>query len=131
MTFDGFFVAGFDGPAPDGWVWNALPQPFKIDGVRPDIWGVDSTGTVAVGEAKTADDVDTRHTRQQLRMYTRLRRRQRPELCRVYVAVPRSSVFALDRVLVDVHMIRASHVVRMHVPDCLLESLESYAGDYA
>jgi hypothetical protein len=121
MTFDGYVIGGFDGPAPQGFVWNALPLPFEIRGVRPDLWGINViTGAIAVGEAKTSDDVDTRHTRKQLRVYSRLRRRLGAAICRVYFAVPRSTVYALDRVLSDVQALGAAHVIRLHVPDCLL-----------
>jgi hypothetical protein len=98
-----------------------MPTPFEIEGVRPDIWGVDRHGHLAIGEAKTVEDIDNGHTRRQLRAYRGLRGRTTGRTCRVYIAVPRSGVLCLDKVLIDVQMIRSRDVVRMHVPDCLLE----------
>jgi hypothetical protein len=122
MMFDGYLIGGFDGPAPHGFVWNALPRPFELHGVRPDVWGINvSTGALAVGEAKTSNEVDTQHTREQLRVYSRLRRRVGHDICRLYFAIPRSTVFALDRVLLDVKAFGSARLVRLHVPDCLLE----------
>jgi hypothetical protein len=40
--------------------------------------------------------------------------------CPLYLAVPRSSAYDLDRVLVDTRLIGAKHVIRIHVPDILL-----------
>lgn len=41
-------------------------------------------------------------------------------LCRPYRAVPRSAAPALDRVLADTGLLGAAHVVRLHIPDCLV-----------
>ena len=44
--------------------------PLLIGGNRPDIFARDiSTGRAAIGEAKTTDDVDNQHTRDQLASY--------------------------------------------------------------
>lgn len=40
--------------------------------------------------------------------------------CPLYIAVPRSAAYALDRVLIDVGLIGSSHVRRLHVPSVLL-----------
>jgi hypothetical protein len=124
MTVDGYSVAGFDGPAPHGFLWNLQPRPPVIAHVRPDLWGIcDASGAVAIGEAKTFDDVDTAHTRDQLRVFTALRDLRSGRRCRVYVAVPRSAVFELDRVLRDIGILDC--VSRVHVPDCLLTEYTS------
>ena len=122
MTSDGYIVAGFDGPTPHGWVWNARPRPTILENVRPDIWAMEGQrGEVAVGEAKLFDDIDTRHTREQLRVFGHLRERRALRRCQLYLAVPRSGVFELDRVLRHVGMLGAEHVKRLHVPDCFLK----------
>jgi hypothetical protein len=42
-------------------------KPPKIGAFRPDVYAADvPTTTVVIGEAKTADDLDTEHTRRQL-----------------------------------------------------------------
>jgi hypothetical protein len=40
--------------------------------------------------------------------------------CPLYLAVPRSSAYDLDRVLIDTGLIGSKHIVRIHVPDILL-----------
>ena len=120
MVHDGFTVRGIDGSIPHGALWNDLASPFMIASGRPDIWGVHRDGSLAIGEAKTVDDIDTRHTRLQFGVYTSLFEEGLGR-CRIYVAVPRSGVLLLDRVLAT-HASALRRVVRLHVPDCLLEA---------
>lgn len=121
MTADGFLVAGCDGSMPQGGLWNALPPPPAFGGVRPDAYAiVPSTGEVAFGEAKTCLDLDTSHTRKQLRVFGRLSNRDGSSACRLYIAVPRSASGVLDHVLGDVGLLGARHVVRLHIPDCFV-----------
>ena len=122
LAHDGYAVRGFDGPAPQGGVWNLLPRPPDLAGVRPDVWGVHSrTGEYALGEAKTAQDLDTEHTRIQLRVFSSIRQLSGSDYCRLYIAAPRSAVRSLDKVLAQLQLLRAQHVIRLMVPDCLLE----------
>ena len=122
MTREGFVVTGFEGPAPYAGVWNRLPLPFSIAGVRCDASGIlPETGEIALGEAKTTDDLDTEHTHRQLRVFGRLVDKRSGALCRLYIAVPRSAVYALDRALIATGLIGARHVIRLHIPDVMLE----------
>src|SRR5579859_660001 len=121
MTTDGFLVAACDGCMPQGGLWNALPRPPELAGVRPDVCGIaPGTGEFAFGEAKTCHDIDTSHTRHQLRVFGRLIRRDGRTACRLYIAVPRSSAGVLDHVLGQVGLLGARHVVRLHIPDCFI-----------
>jgi hypothetical protein len=121
MTADGFRLAGCEGSMPQGGVWNALPPPPDMAGVRPDECGVASlTGEFAFGEAKTLQDIDTAHTRKQLRVFGHLMHTDGRTVCRLYVAVPRSAAYLLDRVLGEVGLLGARHVVRLHIPDCFV-----------
>jgi hypothetical protein len=121
MARDGFRVSGYDGRSEQGGVWNALPAPPTLGGVRPDAWGYDPTETrLAFAEAKTGPDIDTEHTRAQLRAFVRLRSAASAKVCRLYLATPRSATYAVDRVLADVGLAGARDVVRLHVPDVLL-----------
>ena len=116
MTRDGFVVSGFDGLAPRGLEWTALPTPFEFRGVRADAWGQRTAGRlIAFGEAKTVDDVDTHHTRQQLAILGKTRMKGVGTPCPLYVGVPLSAVYDLDRVLIDVGLLGAKHVIRVHV----------------
>ncbi len=118
MLLDGFRLVAYDGQSAQGGRWNSLPAPAIVGGVRPDAWGVSAGGCLGVAEAKTADDVDTYHTRCQLRALTRLDTFEHP--LRLYVAVPRSAARALDRVLADLEFVGVPHIVRLHIPDVLL-----------
>lgn len=127
MQADGFTTSGFDGRARQGGLWNALPAPFPIAGLRPDAWGLrERDALLAIAEAKTAADINSAHTRQQLSMFGRVRvgsgSERRP--CPLYVAIPRSGVRLLDRVLAQLGLAGASHIVRIHVPDILLQDAE-------
>lgn len=121
MVADGFIPSGCDGHVPQGGLWKSLPRPLEVAGVRPDAFAVaPSTGEYAFGEAKTAMDINTPHTRKQLTIFGRLHADTGKSHCRLYIAVPRSSAPALDRVLAEIGLIGAKHVVRLHIPDCLV-----------
>lgn len=122
MERDGFIVSGFDGHAPRGEEWSRLPNPFLLKGVRADTWGQRFRDQlIAFGEAKTFNDVDTAHTRHQLETLGKICMKGSKNYCPLYIAVPRSAVYELDRVLVDVGLVRAKNVVRLHIPDVLVE----------
>lgn len=126
MTADGFLVAACDGSIPQGGFWSALASPPELAGVRPDVCAIaPATGQFAFGEAKTCQDIDTDHTRKQLRVFGRLLRRDTGTECRLYLAVPRSSASLLDRVLVQIGLLGARHVVRLHIPDCFIRDEEN------
>ena len=102
--------------------WSNLPAPLTFNGVRADAWGQRPRGDlIAFGEAKTADEVDTLHTREQLTMLGHTRMKSAAVPCPVYIAIPRSAAYYLDRVLIDVGLIRAENIIRLHVPDVLIE----------
>ena len=122
MVKDGFVVAGFDGRAPRGAEWSSLPSPFTFNGVRADVWGGrEYDRLIAFGEAKTFHDIDTAHTRRQLEVLGKTKMKRAKTHCPLYIAVPRSAVYELDRVLIDVGLLRAKNVVRLHIPDVLVE----------
>jgi hypothetical protein len=121
MSADGFLVGGFEAYARQAGIWNALPPPFDLRGVRPDAWGVRTEDSLfAFAEAKTVDDIDTKHTRAQLRVFGFIRMRRTVHRCPLYLSVPRSAAFRLDRVLADLGLIGARHVIRLHIPDALI-----------
>jgi len=127
MTADGFLVLGSDGSSPRDGLWGALPWPFELKNRRPDLCGIaPEIGEIAIGEAKTWDDIDTAHTRSQLQVFGRVHNRGKENRCRLYIAVPRSASCTLDHVLVDVGLLGARHVSRLHIPDCFItaEQLE-------
>jgi hypothetical protein len=122
MASDGFLVGGFEGAAPSRGASNTLPAPFELHGHRPDAWASSDDGArLAFAEAKTAGDIDNAHTRKQLRIFGCCRMRGSAQLCPLYLAIPRSAVYELDRVLIDTRLIGARHIVRVHIPDILLQ----------
>jgi hypothetical protein len=121
MTADGFVVAACDGTLPQGGAWNDLPGSAAACGVRPDAWAVaPGSGAIAFAEAKTHGDIANGHTRTQLRTIGRFVLACGSD-SRLYVAVPRSAALILDRVIHDAGLDGKRQLVRLHVPDCLLE----------
>lgn len=121
MVADGYILFGCDGAVPQGGMWRDLARPSELAGVRPDACGISpTTGDFAVGEAKSAADIDTVHTRKQLAVFGRLRTEHRKLPSRLYIAVPRSAAPVLDRVLARIGLLGAKHVIRLHIPDCLI-----------
>lgn len=121
MAADGFQLTGFEGSADRGGDWNQLPPPFELFGVRADACGMrPDDGLIGFAEAKTESDVDTPHTREQLRVLGYARMRDGKTRCPLYIAVPSSAVYALDRVLIDLSLIGAKHIKRLHVPSVLV-----------
>lgn len=126
MSLDGFVISGYDGPTPQGGLWNMLASPSVLEEVRPDVSGVHRiTREVAYGEAKTAPDLPSSHTNGQFRI---LANAVRNGGVRLYIAVPRSACMDLDRTLNRAGLLGHPRVVRLHVPDILLvESLRDVA----
>lgn len=125
MCADGFLLGGFEAPVPQGGHWNALPPPFELKGFRPDGWGVKiDQSLIAFAEAKSVGDIDTGHTRLQLKTFGFVEMRDSGVRCPLYVAVPRSGVRQLDRVLADVGLLGAGQVKRIEVPDVLLREVK-------
>jgi len=121
MCADGFVVAGFDATAGQGGFWNGLPSPFQLKGRRPDAWGVRPDWTLlAFAEAKTANDINTRHTVAQLRIFGTVRMKDGAAHCPLYIAVSRTEAARLDKVLIETGLLGSPHIVRLHVPDILL-----------
>jgi len=121
MAADGFRVIAKDGAIPWGGPWNSVPAPPQIKHLRPDACGVHlATGHFALGEAKTLEDINTKHTREQLRVFGQLSHRNDYAKCRLYLSVPRSGVIILDYVLGQVGLLGTAHIIRLHIPDCLV-----------
>lgn len=121
ITADGFVLTACDGSLPRGGAWNRLPRPIEAFQVRPDAYAVaPRTNAFAFAEAKTESDILNAHTRGQLRVLGALVRTGGRD-CRLYIAVPRSAAAVLDRVVHEANLAGTPQLIRMHVPDCLLE----------
>ena len=123
MLRDGFTMVGLDGKVEQGGLPNDFPRSPTIHGIRPDACGVKAAqDIVGFVEAKTEGDIDNAHTRKQLETLTNLRMPKSGKPCHVYVVIPRADAYALDRVLIDLGLLRAQHVRRVHVPGVFLEA---------
>jgi hypothetical protein len=121
MMADGFVPQGCDGPLPCGGRFNELPRSLRIRGVQPDAWGISASGLIAFAEAKTWEDIDSVHTRHQLERLRSVLESNRDVQWRVYFAGPRSMSREIDALLSRVGLLGTPEVVRLHIPDCLLE----------
>jgi hypothetical protein len=81
-----------------------------------------------ITEAKTENDIDTMHTRAQLSVFGFTRMRQSVDRCPLYISIPRSAAYRLDRVLADLGLIGAKHVIRLHIPDALISGEHRHAA---
>lgn len=122
MQADGFVPIAYDGNLPQFDCERRLHYPPNLGGLRPDAIAFSPViGSFAFGEAKTEDDLDSDHTRNQFRRYATITSDCDFSRNAIYVAIPRSAAMALDRLLRDVGLIAARHVRRLHIPDCLIE----------
>ncbi len=123
MLRDGFTMVGLDGKVERGGLPDDFPRSPTIHGVRPDACGLKAVeDVVGFVEAKTEGDINNAHTRKQLQTLANLRMPKSGKPCPVYVVIPRAAAYALDRVLIDLDLLGAQHVRRVHVPGVLLEA---------
>ena len=121
MLSDGFCMTGVDGWVDRLGLPSDFPRPPMIQGVRPDASGWHASEKIeAFVEAKSERDVDNAHTRKQLRELSSLRSSS-GKPCTLYLAIPRGAAYALDKVLIDLGLLRAANVRRVHVPAILLK----------
>lgn len=122
MQADGYVPVACDGKVTQLDCERKLHVPPTFASFRPDACGVSpTTGAFAFGEAKTPQDIDTAHTRRQLNVFSSISERRTGEVCRLYIAVPRSEAHVLDRVLCELGLIDAPHIRSVYIPECLLE----------
>ena len=123
MEADGFRLVGYDGQSEQGGVRNALPRPFLLAGLRPDAWAVHSASLVfAFAEAKSSHDIDTKHTRRQLQIFSAVKMRNTQIRCPLYIAVPNSSLVILDYVLEDLKLSSNDNIIKLGLPDVRLRA---------
>jgi hypothetical protein len=123
MLKDGFRVTGIDGYVERAGYPSKFPRPPTLRGIRPDACGLHHTEELyGFVEAKTERDIDNSHTRGQLRELGGLLMSGSGKHCPVYVVIPRGAAYALDRVLNDIGLLRATHIRRLHIPSALLEA---------
>lgn len=88
--------------------YSNLTQCEEIHGYIPDVKGK-SNGLDAYGEAKTADDIDNDHTKEQFQVFGRVMTKTQKH-CPCFIAIPKGSENALRRVLRELGLDKSSHV---------------------
>src|SRR5204862_5056554 len=73
-------------------------------------------------------DIDTAHTRRQLRVLGFAKMRGSTNCCPLYVAVACGEALRLDCVLADAGLAGAGHIIRIHVPEILLGAVSNAAS---
>jgi hypothetical protein len=120
MVTDGYEVCGYHGSTLQGGTFNWLPIPPVLHGIRPDVLAIKAdVKAFAVGEAKTADDLHSLHTRSQFKVLGALEQASSWS-GKIYIAAPRPAVRALDVALVKAGLAGNPSIVRLHIPDCLI-----------
>jgi hypothetical protein len=89
--------------------YGNLTQCEEVKGYIPDVKG-SSNGLNAYGEAKTAEDIDNDHSREQFRVFGHRVMTSTQKPCPFYVAIPKGSENTLRRVLKELGLDKASHV---------------------
>lgn len=122
MQRDGYEILGVDGCVERSGIPPSVARPPALEGIRPDALGFNATvNVVGFIEAKTAGDIDNAHTRHQLRTLAQIHMRNARRPCPIYISIPRAAAYALDRVLIEIGLLRVRHVHRIHVPAAFLE----------
>jgi len=120
---DGYSVLGADAGA---FASRLLPRPapsIAIGPIRPDVIGiVKRKRLLAVGEAKSANDLANDHTLVQLAAMLCMRDAH-GRLARVYLAFPSSSLATAARMLLSLGLENALRVTLVPIPDVLLEGV--------
>lgn len=118
MRQRGFALVAVDGET-EGWGRVGLGQPGDFGRHRPDAIGVLADGTLGVGEAKTADDVASSRTREQLEDYLTS---SDEGYTAVFFGYPRSADGVVASLLRSIGAIDCPQLELIAVPDELLDA---------
>jgi hypothetical protein len=123
MERDGFLPVYADVRGPTYWLPEGIARitsPIKRP-VRPDIVALKlRPRMLAVGEAKTAKDLENSHTSEQLAAMLSMRGPRRIR-ARVYFAFPRSALAAATRIALSLGLTAALRVNFVPIPDVIVE----------
>lgn len=120
LEHEGFAPVAVDGYDSPKNILSGLPKPVLISGIRPDMLAVHSrSGVIAIGDAKSANDLLNAHTVKQLRVMLGIRDAA-GRLAQVYLAFPRSALATAAKVVLRVGLKQALRVNLLPVPDSML-----------
>lgn len=118
MSQRGFSLVAVDGKT-EGWDEVGLGRPGDFGRHRPDAVGVQTDGTIGIAEAKTADDVASARTREQLEDYLGT---SATDYAAVFFGYPRSADTVVARLLKSIGAIDCPQLELISVPDELLDA---------
>lgn len=116
MKVLGFSVVAIDGRT-EAIAPAAAPRPQAFGRHRPDALGCSADGGLCIGEAKTADDLGSPHTREQLEDYLTVHGSDYPL---VLLGYPRSADPSVRRLLDAIGATDCPQLELIPVPDELL-----------
>ncbi|MGD0994404.1 MAG: hypothetical protein ABR909_02640 [Candidatus Bathyarchaeia archaeon] len=79
---------------------DGYPECDNIGGRVPDIMGKNSQGLIAIGEAKTCDDLDNERTNDQFKIFSNLSvasGNMKDQTCPFYIGIPKSCINELKQ----------------------------------
>ena len=127
MTADGFNITHWDGQQCNaaGGGRLPLPPPLPIGKHRPDIVAINnSKDRLAIGEAKTPDDILQPRSKRQLRDFGTST--LKGNISQLYIAVPQSCLKVLYKVMIESRLIGQKNIYVLAVPDVLLKQERYY-----
>lgn len=118
MNRRGFSLVAVDGKT-EGWDQVGLRRPDGLGRHRPDAVGIQADGTIGIAEAKTADDVASSRTREQLEDYLAT---SSTDYAIVFFGYPRGADRVVARLLESIGAIDCPQLELIPVPDELLDA---------
>lgn len=118
MSQRGFSLVAVDGKT-EGWDQVGIGRPGDFGRHRPDAVGIQADGTIGIAEAKTADDVASSRTREQLEDYLAT---SATDYAVVFFGYPRNADGVVASLLRSVGAIDCPQLELIPVPDELLDA---------
>ena len=115
MRLDGFKIVAYEGKRLPGFP-EELPMPIIRH--RPDIIGI-TRGKIAIGEAKTASDLNSRRTREQILDFYNAKTKSGNSML-VYIAITKEARSKLESILDRFSLIQKTRIKILEVPELLL-----------
>jgi hypothetical protein len=127
MTADGYSITHWDGRQCNAAGGGGLPWPLPIPigKHRPDIIAIKKDDhRLAIGEAKTPDDISNPRSKRQLLDFSSASINGNPS--QVYIAIPQSCRGALIKLMIDCKLIGQPNIYVLAVPEVLLKEERYY-----
>lgn len=113
----GYEIKSVDGQYPD-MLRECLTLPPRIIHHRPDVLGVNPSGRVCIGEAKTEGDLENHRTYRQLVDFVNLE--LNGQLCQLVYGVPRNAEESFKKILKNTGLNWAENIHVLYIPNELI-----------